>query len=277
VLWSGYRPSWVVTSLQSGERVEPFGVLDFDQIRRGCGSCALHELCLPAGIDSDDLKRLDTAVHDRRSLGRGKMLFRQGDSFHALYVVRTGALKTFVESPDGDTQVLGFSLPGEIVGVDALSGDFHLCGAIALEQTSICELPYEQLQRVLAEVPSLQRQLMRFISREIVSEQHHLVVMGKQQAQERLAIFLRSLSERYGRLSRDSSNLVLPMSRSDIANYLGLVIETVSRLFSRMESAGVLAVDRKSVRILRPDLLAKMCAIGERPPRTAAGNGQHPS
>jgi CRP/FNR family transcriptional regulator len=268
----------VETSLHSDELVETGDVLDIDQIRRSCGSCALHELCLPAGIDSDDLKRLDSTVRDKRTLDRGKMLFRQGDSFHALYVVRSGALKTFVEGADGQTQVLGFSLPGEIVGVDALSNDYHLCGAIALERTSICELPYNQLQRVVSEVPSLQRQLMRFISREIVSEQHHLVVMGKQQAQERLAIFLRSLSDRYGRLSRDSSNLTLPMSRSDIANYLGLVIETVSRLFSRMESAGILAVDRKSVRILRPDLLAQLCAASERAPRARApGRAEPPS
>ena len=150
-------------------------------------------------------------------------------------------------------------MPGELIGVNALADDHHLCAAQALERTSVCELPYTQLQQVMSEVPSLQRQLMRVVSREVVAEQKHLVMMGRQQAQERLAIFLRSLSERYGRLSRDTVTLTLTMSRYDIANYLGLVVETVSRLFTRMEAAGVLAVKRKTVSILKPELLAAMC------------------
>jgi CRP/FNR family transcriptional regulator len=247
--------------------VEAGTVLDLNQLRRSCGSCALHELCLPAGIDRQDMERLDTAVRDKRTLDRGKLLFRQGDAFHALYVVRSGSLKTYVENPAGDAQILGFSLPGEIVGVDALADDRHQCSAEALERTSICELPYSMMQQVTRDVPSLHRQLMRVISREVVAEQSHLVMMGRQQAQERLATFLRSLSERYGRLSRDTATLTLPMSRYDIANYLGLVVETVSRLFGRMEDAGILSVNRKTVRILRPDLLAGLCGNARPLPR----------
>jgi CRP/FNR family transcriptional regulator len=253
--------------------LETGAVLDLNQLRRSCGACALHELCLPAGIDRHDLELLDTAVRDKRSLDRGKTLFRQGDAFHALYVVRSGSLKTYVEDAAGDAQILGFSLPGEIVGVDALADDRHLCTAEALERTSICELPFAKLEQVTREVPSLHRQLMRVVSREVIAEQKHLVMMGKQQAQERLATFLRSLSERYGRLSRDASTLTLPMSRYDIANYLGLVVETVSRLFGRMEDAGVLAVNRKTVHILRPDLLVELCGSGEGTIRAAATSG----
>ena len=233
--------------------------IDLHQLRRSCQSCGLVELCLPAGVDAEQLKRLDAAVRDKRTLERGGTLFRQGDPFQALYVVRSGALKTCVEDDAGGQQILGFHLPGELVGVDAVAHDRHQCSAEALERSSICELPYSQLQTVVAEVPALQRQLMRVVSRELVSEQGHLVMMGRQQAQERLAIFLRSLSERYGRLARDASTLTLPMSRYDIANYLGLVVETVSRLFTRMEDAGVLQVERKTVRILSPERLAALC------------------
>ncbi|MFC5525450.1 helix-turn-helix domain-containing protein [Rhodanobacter ginsengisoli] len=233
--------------------------IDLDHLRRSCGSCALHELCLPAGIGTDDLELLDATVHDKRALDRGKTLFRQGESFHALYVVRSGSLKSFVESAGGDLQVLGFHLPGEIVGIDGLTSDHHMCSAEALERTSICELPYAQLQHVTGAVPALHRQLMRVVSREMVAEHEHMVMMGRQQAQERLAIFLQGLAVRYARLSRDPATLTLPMSRYDIANYLGLVMETVSRLFSRMEAAGILSVNRKAVRILRPDLLAELC------------------
>jgi CRP/FNR family transcriptional regulator len=247
-------PGVVVTQMEGNEIP-----LDITQLRRSCRSCGLYELCLPAGIDESDLAQLDTAVRDKRVLARGDALFRQDDPFGSLYVVRSGSMKTMVEDVHGELQVLGFHLPGEIVGVDAMAHDRHLCSAEALERTSVCELPYSQLQRVLTEVPGLQRQLLRVVSREIASEQSHLVMMGRQQAQERLAIFLRSLSERFGRLSRDTVTLTLTMSRYDIASYLGLVVETVSRLFTKMETAGVLTVSRKHIVILRPDLLAELC------------------
>lgn len=228
-------------------------------MRRSCALCALRELCLPAGIHGADLARLNAIVRDKRLLDRGKTLFLQGDRFRALYVVRSGSLKTFVENHAGDVQVLGFHLPGEIVGMDALASDRHLCGSEALERTSVCELPYAQLQRVAGEIPKLLQQLVRVISREVGADQGHLVMMGRRQAQERLAIFLRNFTERYERLSRDPLKLSLPMSRHDLANYLGLAMETVSRLFGRLEAEGVIAVDRKKVRILRPELLAGSC------------------
>ncbi len=233
--------------------------VSLDKLRRSCGYCAMHDVCLPAGLDGGDLERLDSTVRDKRPLDRGSALFHQGDSFTALYVVRSGSLKSFVEGPDGDMQVLGFHLPGEIMGVGGLTNDHYPSSVEALERSSICELPYPQLQAVSASMPALHHQLIRVISQEIVAEQGHMVMMGKQQAQRRVAIFLRSLADRYGRLSRDSSALTLTMSRADIANYLGLVIETVSRLFSRMEADGILAVNRKSVRILRRDLLDVLC------------------
>ena len=237
-------------------------ILDLDQLRRRCGACALQQLCLPAGISGADLERVDSLMRDRRLLVRGKALFHQGDAFHALYIVRSGSIKTFVEDPAGDVQVLGFYLPSEVVGLDGLAGDLHRCGAEAMERSSICELPYEQLHVLLSQIPTLHRQLARITSQRVEFDHGHMVMMGRQQAQERLAMFLRRFAERSQRLSRDSSDLDLPMSRRDVASYLGLAMETVSRLFGRMEADGVLAVERKRVRILRPDLLAEMCDDG---------------
>jgi len=130
-------------------------VIDLNQLRRSCASCALHELCLPAGIGGDDLKQLDAAVRDKRTLERGASLYGGGDPFHALYVVRSGSLKTYVQDENGDMQVLGFHLPGEIVGVDALANDRHMSHAVALERSSICELPYSRLQQVMSDIPAL--------------------------------------------------------------------------------------------------------------------------
>lgn len=252
-------------------------VLDLNQLRRTCKACALYELCLPAGIDGAGLDQLDAVVRDRHSLNRGDTLYRDGQPFTALYVVRAGALKTYVQDAAGDVQILGFHLPGEIVGFDALATDFHISHAEALERSSICELPFAKLQQVTHDVPALQRQLLRVISREVVGEHEHLATMGKQQAQERLAGFLHSMADRYARLNRDSTSLTLPMSRADIANYLGLVVETVSRGFTRLEDMGVLAVNRKQVRILRPDVLASLCSPNgaDAPrPRVQSGSGR---
>ena len=230
-----------------------------EDIRRGCESCGLVELCLPAGIGHEDLLLLQASVRDRASLEPGESLFRQGDSYRALYVVRSGVLKTVIHDAAGGSQIIGFHLPGEIVGVDAMAYDAHQCSAIALERSSICQLSTTEIENVVSRIPSLMRQIVRAVSREVVLEQGHLVVMGRQQAQERVAIFLRGLSDRHARLSLDPHVLVLSMSRYDIANYLGLVVETVSRALTRMEAAGVLKVDRRQITILDAGRLGEMC------------------
>lgn len=225
-------------------------VLDITRLRRSCASCGLQQLCLPAAITGDDLRRLDDIVQSKRPIDRAQTLFLPGTPFHALYVVRSGSFKSFVTNEQGETQILGFHLPGEILGLDAISAERHQCTAEALERTTVCEVPFSRLSHIALQVPDLQRQLLRVISREVMRDHEHLVMMGRRHAQERLAIFLKSLSERYGRLKRDPALLTLPMSRYELANYLGLVVETVSRLFTRFQQMGVLEVRRKNVRIL---------------------------
>lgn len=232
---------------------------ELDQLRRDCGYSSIHNFHLPAGLSAEDLYTLNATVRDGIPLDRAHTLFHQGDSFRALYVVRAGSLKTYVEGSEGDLQILGFHLPGDIMGIGGLTNEHYPCSAQALERSSICELRYSQLQEVCARVPALHHQLVRVISCALVTEQRHLVMMGKQQAQRRLAFFIRRMADRYGRLSRDPLELSLPMSRGDIANYLGLALETVSRLFTKMESDGLLTVNRKSVRILCRDLLDELC------------------
>jgi CRP/FNR family transcriptional regulator len=225
-------------------------VIDLARLRRTCSACGLHQLCLPAAIGADDLHRLDEILQARRPLERGQPIFHADHAFTSLYVVRSGSFKTYTTNEHGDSQVLGFHLPGEILGFDAVSTDRHQCTAEALERSTVCEVPYMKLAQVAAQVPGLQRQLMRVISREVQRDHEHLIMMGRRHAQERLAIFLKSLSDRYRRLQRDPAVLTLAMSRYEMANYLGLVVETVSRLFTRLQSLGVLEVHRKTVRIL---------------------------
>ncbi|MEO7066747.1 MAG: cyclic nucleotide-binding domain-containing protein [Rhodanobacter sp.] len=233
--------------------------VELHDLRRNCGYSAITDFELPAGLSIADFQTLNATVRDRVPLDRGDTLFHQGDSFAALYVVRAGSLKTFMEGSEGDVQILGFHLPGDIMGIGGLINEHHPCSAEALERSSVLELRYAKLQLVSASVPALHHQLIRVISRALVNEQRHMVMMGKQQAQRRMAVFIRSLAGRYARLSRDPLALTLSMSRGDIGNYLGLALETVSRLLTKMESDGVLAVNRKSVCILRRDMLDELC------------------
>lgn len=225
-------------------------VLDLAQVRRSCAHCTLRELCLPAPIGYQDLNRLDEIVRTRKPLAAGEMLFHAGMTLKSLYVVRAGALKTYAEDRAGTTQILGFHLPGEVVGFDALSDDKHQCHAEALEPSSVCEIPFTRLLDVAAELPQLQKHILRLSSRELVRDQQHLAMIGKREAQARVAAFLLSLAERYARLQLPADRLELPMSRADIANYLGLVIETVSRVLTRMAELGVIEVRRRVIRIL---------------------------
>jgi CRP/FNR family transcriptional regulator len=227
----------------------------------------LNELCLPAGANDQGMALLDHSL-EKHWLDSGQTLFRSKAPANALYLVRSGSLRTCVQGEDGDLQVLGFHLPGELLGLDAISSGLHACDAQALERTGYCELSYGKLQSLAAEIPTLQPQLMRVISREIVNDHQHLVLMGKPQAQQRVAIFLTSLSQRYQRLHRDNRMLTLSMSRSDIASYLGLVIETVSRALTRMEEMGVLTVNRRSIEILKPEQLDALCASADPAPRS---------
>lgn len=232
--------------------------LDLKQLQKSCATCGLNQLCLPASIGGDDLPRLDEVVQVKKTLAREQSLYSAGQKFRALYVVRSGAFKTFTVDGEGESQVLGFHLPGEIMGLDAIAAGSHQCSAEALEHSSACEVPYEKIEAVARELPGLQQQLMRVISREVQQDQRHLVMIGRRVALERLAIFLHSLSQRLARVRRDPHEFVLPMSRRDLANYLGLVIETVSRLFSRLAEMGVIAVDRKTIRILDPAKLREI-------------------
>ncbi len=233
-------------------------IIDFNRLRSSCGQCSLHELCLPSTMSGADLARLDRLVQRRRPLPRGTALFRAGEPMSALYVARDGAFKTVALSEDGNVQVIGFHLPGEMIGLDALGSGQHRCDAEALGPATVCEIPFVELSRIAGELPSLQRQLLRIIGRGVARDQDHLEMMGRRHANERLALFLHSLSERYRTLGRPDDDFTLPMSREDIASYLGMVIETVSRTFSKLQDDGVITVRGRQLRILDPERLDRM-------------------
>lgn len=232
--------------------------LNLELIKKRCSRCELRELCLPAGLDQGDADRIDQIVASRETLAAGQPLYHAGAPFEALYVIRFGSFKTHATSEGGELQIMGFHLPGEIVGFDAFSEERHQCTAEALEPAGACRLPYNQLERIAGQVPGLQRQLMRLISREMRDDHAHMTMMGRNQAISRLALFLHSMSRRQRRLGRSGDHITLSMSRADLANYLGLVLETVSRLFGRLQDMGVLSVRRREVEILDHERLREL-------------------
>ncbi|MEJ2576468.1 MAG: fumarate/nitrate reduction transcriptional regulator Fnr [Gammaproteobacteria bacterium] len=228
-------------------------VISFDKIKVACKNCSLSTLCLPMGLAPEDVDRLDAIVKRNRPLQRGDHVFRTDENFRSLYVVKTGSVKTYSQCPDGSEQVVGFHLPGEILGLDAIQTNRHGCSARVLETSAICELPFDRLEDLAGSIPSLQHQMFRLLSKEIGQDTEMLALLGKSTAEERLASFLMSLSGRFKRRGFSATDFFLSMSRQEIGSYLGLALETVSRLFTRFQDEGLLKVERKHVQILDMD------------------------
>ena len=223
-------------------RLEPFKV--------ACSTCNLRELCLPVGVSNEQMLRLDEMVTARRTLSRGDALFRTGSPFTSLYAVRTGFFKTNVTSEDGRDQVTGFQMAGELLGLDGIGSGCYNGNAVALEDSEACVLPFELIEQLGREIPAIQRNLHSVLSREIVRDHGVMMLLGSMSAEERLAAFLLNLSRRFTARGYSPSDFYLRMTREEIGSYLGLKLETVSRLFSRFHEDRLIEVQQKHVRIL---------------------------
>ena len=232
--------------------------LRLEPLKAACSTCNLRELCLPVGMSNEQIERLDTLVAIRRTITRGETLFRTGDAFQSLYAVRTGFFKTCVSSEDGRDQVTGFQMSGELLGLDGISTDRHSCDAVALEDSTVCVIPYHQLEGLSHEITDLQRVFHKIMSREIVRDHGVMLLLGSMRAEERLAAFLLNLTQRLHMRGYSQSALILRMTREEIGSYLGLKLETVSRTFSKFQDEGLLEVTQRQIRILDHDALKKL-------------------
>ncbi len=235
-------------------------VFDISKFKVSCANCNLAELCLPWGLEEGDLDKLEAIVQRARPLQRGDFLFRAGDDFHAIYAVRSGAVKVYKNNSNGDEQILGFHLPGELLGLDAIEKKKHVCTALALETSSYCAIPFSRLEEMCNLLPGLQHQMYRLMSKELSTENESLLLLGKKSAEEKVATLLINLSTRLKLLGYSSTEFRLPMSRQEIGNYLGLTVETVSRIFSRLQKEKLISIDRKLIQIIDSDGLHSMCA-----------------
>jgi CRP/FNR family transcriptional regulator len=215
-----------------------------------CASCNLRELCLPAGLCIDDLERVENIVYARRRVKRGEVLFNAGGEFGAVYAIRSGFFKSSVLDREGREQVTGFFMAGELMGLDGLGSGTYNATAVALEDGEVCVLPYALIEKLSREVPALQRHLHTVLAREIVRDHGVMLLLGSMRAEERLATFLINLSKRFVRRGYSASDFHLRMTREELGSYLGLKLETVSRLFSQFQAERLIDVQQKHVRIL---------------------------
>lgn len=214
-----------------------------------CEQCGIYALCLPSGLATGDMDALDRIIKRRRPIERGQYLYRAGDEFNAIYALRSGSLKTFTSSEDGEEHIIGIKMPGDLLGLSDITHPRYSRNAIALETSSLCEIPYDRFEQLSREIPGLNQHILSMMSREIHHEQDRVAMCKKLSAEARLAGLLLTLSHRFAQRGFSASEFNLSVSRSDIANMLGLAVETVSRLFSAFQEQGLLTVERKHIKL----------------------------
>jgi CRP/FNR family transcriptional regulator len=236
--------------------------LRIGEIRHSCSRCTLQQLCLPYGLNPEDVQRLEQLVRPSTPIGRNQTQFAQGDSLSAIYAITHGSLKTVLLNEDGFEQIVGFYYPGEVLGLDAVGGGHHRCSAIALEDSHVCRIPFDRLDDLVDHLPSLRRQLMRLMSQALSDDDQLLLTLGRKSSEARLATWLMSLCRRREKRHLPSKQLWLSMNRADIANYLGMRVETVSRILGRLQADDVIRVKRREVDILNFGALLEWASRG---------------
>jgi CRP/FNR family transcriptional regulator len=226
-----------------------------------CQNCSISELCLPFSLNDKELDTLDDIIDRKRPIHKGEQIFTDGQPMHALYAIRSGTFKTYTVNEQGEEQITGFHLAGDLLGFDAIANSKHPSFAKALETSMVCEIPYNTLDTLSNTMPKLKKQVLRMMSNEIRSDQEMLTLLNRKNAEQRLATFISALSSRYYARGLSANEFRLTMTRSDIGNYIGLTVETISRLLNRFHKNDLIQVDGKLITILNLEKLNECAAL----------------
>lgn len=222
-----------------------------------CSECRVSGLCLPTGLPMQCNSYFGTLIGPRIRVRKGAALFNANVPLSSLYAVHSGSFKTNLNNAEGQGVIINFWMPGDVMGLDAIATELHVCDAIALEDSEVCPVPYHRLQALARDFPALQQSLNRLMSREIIREHERVLMLCNLSAEQRLASFLLSLSRRFVSRGYSSQGFVLRMSREDIASYLGLRLETICRSVAHLRSLGIVKLHGRRVEILdMPALIA---------------------
>jgi CRP/FNR family transcriptional regulator len=223
-----------------------------------CQDCSLSSICLPVAVSIGELDRLEEIIKRGRLIHKGEHLFEAGDAFGSVYAVKSGYLKTYSVDASGDEQITGFYFPGEVLGLDGIGDDKHFHSAKALDTSAICEIPFARFEELSVEIPTLQRHFFALMGQEIQNDKQLHMLLSKKPADERVASFLLSISARHENRRLSANAFRLPMSRGEIGNYLGLTVETISRIFSRFQKTGLLKAEGREIEILDRKTLCEL-------------------
>lgn len=223
-----------------------------------CQNCSMAALCLPYQLDQEGMARLDTIIQRHKPIQKRDILVHAGAPLKFLYAVRSGSLKSYTIDDNGVEQIIDFHLPGDVIGFDGLSENEHRSYTQALETSMLCEIPITSLDELAEQMPGLRRQLWRLMSGEIFTSKQLLGTLNNRTAQQRVAHFLVTLAERFKERGLSNRSYRLTMTRADIGNYLGLSVETISRILSNLQQEGVIEVQNKLVEIIEPLRLREM-------------------
>jgi CRP/FNR family transcriptional regulator len=221
--------------------------------RVSCLDCSLKHVCLPITLEAGDIEKLDNIIARGKPLHKGNHIYRQHDSFSSIFAVRSGSVKSYSIDEEGEELVTGFYFPGEVLGMDGIGQNQHASSAVAMETSSVCQIPFHNLGELSQTIPSLQQNCFQIMSQEIVEDRRLMALLSKSHSDQRVATFLLTISVRKSRNRLSGTLFRLPMSRGDMGNYLGLTVETISRVFSRLQKQQVVLVNNKDITILDMD------------------------
>ncbi|MGY6123530.1 fumarate/nitrate reduction transcriptional regulator Fnr (plasmid) [Paraburkholderia strydomiana] len=223
-----------------------------------CTTCSMRSICMPQGLTAEELQRIESLVCPSRTIKQGETIFRANDSFQSIYAVRAGSFKTVVMHRDGREQVTGFHLAGDSLGLDGVCSGYHSCDAVALEDSKVCIIPFHLLEAMCREVKVVQQHVHRMMGGEIVRESSQMMLLGTMSAEQRVATFLLSLSDRLRKRGYSPAEFHLRMTREEIGSYLGIKLETVSRMLSKFQRDRLLDARGKDIRILDHEALVRV-------------------
>ncbi|WP_394173297.1 fumarate/nitrate reduction transcriptional regulator Fnr [Thalassotalea litorea] len=223
-----------------------------------CANCRISELCLPFSLSSSELNLLDQIIKRKKPIQKNQTLFKSSDNLQSLYAIRSGTFKSYIETARGEHQITGFHLPGDVIGFDALSEKIHPGTTQALETAMVCEIPFDVLDQLSNQIPRLKMQIMSLMSAELGGNQLHLLSINQENAEQKLARFLINFGDRLADRNLSANEFQLPMTRTDLGNYLGLTVETVSRLLSRFQQNSWITLDKKFISINDPKALLQL-------------------